>query len=114
MAFDGRPLALVTGASHGIGLELARQLASDGYDLLVAARSERLDGAADELRALGAHVDPVHCDLATRDGVETLAAHLREIGRLDVAAINAGVGSGGAFAETDLDDDLRLIDLNVR
>ncbi|MDN4162177.1 SDR family NAD(P)-dependent oxidoreductase [Nocardioides abyssi] len=109
----GRPLALVTGASSGIGLEIAKQLAGRGHDLLVVATGPGLDDAAAELQSLGAAVEQVRTDLATRDGVEDVH---RAIGDRAVAfaALNAGVGSGGPFRDTDLDDDLRLIDLDVR
>jgi short-subunit dehydrogenase len=108
-----RPLALVTGASSGIGLALARQFAEHGHDLVLAARSERLEQAVRDLEATGVSVVGVRADLATREGNESVIAALG--GRVpDAAAINAGIGSGGRFAETDLDDELELVDLNVR
>jgi len=109
----GRPLALVTCASAGIGLELARRCAEDGHDLVLVARSERLDDAARELEQTGARVEAVRADLATRAGNDAAIAALA--GRVPaVAAINAGIGSGGHFVETDLDHELELVDLNVR
>lgn len=108
-----RPLALVTGASSGIGLELARRLAVEGHDLVVAARSARLDDAVRALEAEGAHVDAVRADLATRAGNEAVVAAVADR-PLAIAAINAGIGSGGRFLETDLDHELELVDLNVR
>ncbi|HWT93401.1 MAG TPA: SDR family NAD(P)-dependent oxidoreductase [Solirubrobacteraceae bacterium] len=109
-----RPVALVTGASSGIGRALARELAGRGFDLILTGRSaDALDEAARETRARGVHVTAVPADLATPDGVEEVAAQLA--GRqLEVAAINAGIGSGGPFAETDLEQELELVDLNVR
>jgi short-subunit dehydrogenase len=110
-----RPLALVTGASSGIGLELAKELARNDFDLIVAAEDGELTAAAAELEGMGAAVDTVQVDLATPDGVERLWHRIQEAGRpLDAAALNAGVGSGGSFAETPLKDELRLVDLNVR
>jgi uncharacterized protein len=111
-----RPLAVVTGASSGIGLELAKQFASNGFDLVVAAEDAELHSAATELEGLGAGVDAVQVDLATDDGVDVLYARIQALGRPVVAvALNAGVGAGGAFAtDTSLDDELRIIDLNVR
>ena len=107
--------AVVTGASNGIGLELAKLFAAAGYDLLLAAESDRLQAAADGIRA-GAPditVETVQVDLATYDGVAELASHLLP-GGVTAAAINAGVGIGGRFAtETSLEDELRLIRLNV-
>ncbi len=111
-----RPLALVTGASTGIGFELARQFAGHGFDLVVAAEDLELAVAAERLRALGAGVTAVQADLATARGVDDLYASVRSSGRpLAAAALNAGVAVGGAFAtDTDLRDELRLVDLNVR
>lgn len=110
-----KPLAVVTGASSGIGYELAKQFAQNGFDLVVAAEDARIAEAARELTGLGAEVLPVQADLATAEGVELLYAQATTMGRpIDAVAINAGVGVGGPFAETDLDAELKLIDLNVR
>ena len=111
---DSHPLAVVTGASSGIGLELARQFARHGYDLLVVAEDAGIAAAADALRAEGAQVDAVQTDLASHDGVHALVERIRAAGRpVDAAAINAGVGVGGPFVETDLAAELALINLNV-
>ena len=113
-AASARPLAVVTGASSGIGLELARQFANNGYDVLVAAEDEELATAADDLRTSGRDVRAVQTDLATYDGVEQLYAAIQATGRpVDALALNAGIGVGGPFVETDLADELRLINLNV-
>ena len=110
-----RPLALVTGASNGIGLEIARELAHRGHDLVVTGRSARTDDVAEELRGLGVDAHAVRADLADYDAVEALWKTVTELGRpLEVAVLNAGVGVGGAFADVDLAEDLRLIDLNVK
>ena len=103
-----QPLALVTGASSGIGLELARQFAEHGFDVIVAAEDPDIATSAAELGA-----EPVQVDLATEDGVEQL---WRSVGGrpLAAAALNAGIGAGGAFKDTELGDELKLIDLNVR
>jgi len=112
---DPSPVAVVTGASSGIGLGLARQFAQHGFDVVVAAEDDHIHTVAEELARGGRDVRPVQVDLATAAGVEKLATTLSTLGRpVDAAALNAGVGVGGAFVETDLDDDLRLIDLNVR
>jgi short-subunit dehydrogenase len=109
-----RPLAMVTGASSGIGLELARQLARRGYDLVVAAEDEGIEDAATELRREGTQVETVIADLADGDGVDELVTRTAAIGTPDVVAVNAGVGTSGPFAESDLDAELNLVDLNVR
>ena len=109
----GNSLALVTGASSGIGYELAKVLANKGFDLVVASAGDRLVGAAEDFRALGVEVTDVTADLATSEGVEELWSQIRSLGRqLDVACINAGVGVGGLFTETDLDAELNMIRLN--
>jgi short-subunit dehydrogenase len=108
-----RPLALVTGASSGIGLELAKQFAQHGFDLVVAAEDVELDDAVEDLRGLGVAVAPVSVDLTRREDVERLVAAVKGAGRpLDAAALNAGVGVGGAFVETDLDAELGIVELN--
>jgi len=108
-------LAVVTGASSGIGLELARQFAGHGYDLIVAAEDTELSAAAETLRAESdADVRAVRVDLRDSAGVEELDAAIRADGRpLDAIALNAGVGQGGAFVDTDLADELSIIDLNI-
>ena len=91
-------LALVTGASSGIGHELAKELAGRGYDIVVASAGERLSGAAAEIRSHGHQVIEVNADLATRDGVKQLWSQVESLGwPLDIACINAGVGVGGCF-----------------
>ena len=112
---DIKPFAVVTGASSGIGFELAKQFAQNGFDLLVTAEDEGLGQAADQLQSTGAQVHSVQADLSTYDGVERLYTAIVATGRpVTAAALNAGVGQGGAFIETNLADELRIIDLNVR
>ena len=110
-----RPLAVVTGASNGIGYELAKQFAQNGFDLLITATGPSINEAAQAFEELGAGVEAVQADLSTYDGVETLYNQIKATGRpVDAIAINAGVGVGGDFArETDLKDELNLINLNV-
>ena len=106
-------LAVVTGASSGIGFELANELAARGYDLVVASAGNRLEGAAEEFREAGVQVMEVNADLATREGVDELWRSVTRLGRpVDVACLNAGVGVGGLFEETDLDDELNMVELN--
>jgi uncharacterized protein len=112
----GHELAVVTGASSGIGYELARQFAENGYDLLIAAEDDGIDQAAVDLRRDGQNqVTAVKADLAKFDGVEKLYAEIKATGRPVAAiAINAGRGIGGDFArDTNLEDELNVIDVNV-
>lgn len=114
MAENSRPFAVVTGASSGIGFELARVFGKNGFDLLITSEDEGLQKAADELRLQGYAVETVQADLAEYDGVETLWDAIQGTNRpLEAIAINAGVGVGGKFIETDLDAELNLIRLNV-
>jgi len=107
-------LAAVTGASSGIGLELARVFAKNGFDLFIIAEDAGIDAAADDLRATGARVDAIRADLATGQGVRDVYERMATLGRpIDVMAINAGVGVGGPFVENSLEEELNLINLNV-
>ncbi|WP_053733267.1 SDR family oxidoreductase [Nocardia sp. NRRL S-836] len=111
-------LAVVTGASSGIGYELAKVLADNGFDVVVAAEDERIADTAAQLglRSGGVHVEPVRADLTTYEGVESLVSRVRALGRpVEVLAVNAGVGVGGDFVrDTSLSDNLEIVDLNVR
>jgi short-subunit dehydrogenase len=109
-----RPLALVTGASSGIGRELAVELAARDYDLVLAAEDGDLSTVGEGAQRSGASVVTVTADLATDAGVEKLVGEVEGLGRpVDVLCLNAGVGNAGPFIETPLEDDLRLIALNV-
>lgn len=109
-----RPLAVVTGASTGIGFELARQFAGNGFDLVICADEPQLLSSAEELRGMGAEVRAEQADLATGDGVRDFYRAVEGSGRpVAAAAINAGVGVNGRFDEVSLEDDLRLIAVNV-
>jgi short-subunit dehydrogenase len=111
---DHRPFAVITGASKGIGRELARVFARNGYDLLITAGSEQIEEAGRELGALGTKVQTVQSDLAGYEAVAKLWQAVESTGRpVDAIAINAGVGVGGRFLETDLEEEINLIQLNV-
>ncbi|HEY0178550.1 MAG TPA: SDR family NAD(P)-dependent oxidoreductase [Dokdonella sp.] len=106
-----RQLALVTGASTGIGYELAKLAAQDGYDLVVGADTP-LDEAVTTFRNCGANVTAVQCDLATRGGVDALLSAVD--GRpIDALFANAGHGLGGGFLDQSFADIQHVIDTNV-
>ncbi|MEU8804545.1 SDR family NAD(P)-dependent oxidoreductase [Spirillospora sp. NPDC048819] len=115
MTEQARPLAVVTGASSGIGRELAAEFARHGFEVIMAAEDARIVDAAHAI-VDGVDATSVQADLATHDGVEELYAVVRDTGRAPAAvAINAGVGVAGDFArDNDLDAELNLVDLNVR
>jgi uncharacterized protein len=106
-------LALVTGASSGIGFSLAKELGERGYDLVICSAGSRLESAAASLQSSGVEIEVIQADLATREGIDELWNAVKSLGRpLDIACINAGVGVGGLFYETDLDEELNMIELN--
>lgn len=108
-------LALVTGASSGIGFELAKQFAQNGYDVVVAAEDDGVHDVPGKLSQWDSVVQAVQVDLRTADGVEHLYRSATDGGReLAAAALNAGIGRGEMFLKSELDDDLSIIDLNVR
>ncbi|KWT72578.1 MULTISPECIES: SDR family NAD(P)-dependent oxidoreductase [unclassified Variovorax] len=110
-ASDLRPLAIVTGASSGIGLELAKLAARNGHDLVIGADEPMVQAEA-ALQALGADVTPVQADLATRQGVDDLLAAAG--GRpIEALFANAGHGLGGAFLEQDFDAVQHVIHTNI-
>lgn len=111
-----RQRALVTGASNGIGLELARVLARGGYDLVITARSQpALDQVARELSSTyRAVVHAVSADLASPRGAHDLVQEIASAGvTVDVLVNNAGFGLFGLFAGTPLESEQRMIDLNI-
>ena len=112
MTQSDRPLAVVTGASTGIGYELARCCAENGFDLIVAADEDEIEPAAEHFRDMGANVEAVKADLATIEGVETLYAATK--GRkIDALLANAGIGLGQGFLDQDFNEVIRVIDTNI-
>jgi len=110
------PITLITGASGGIGEDLAGHFAKDGKDLVLVARSaEKLEAIAEGLRKkhkVSVHVLPL--DLAQRDAAARVTAALAEKGlHAEVLVNNAGYGAKGAFAELEADYQLGMIDLNI-
>lgn len=107
-----RPLALVTGASTGIGYALARCCAERGFDLIVAADEPAIAEAAEALGRGSVSVMAVEADLATNDGVERVCA--AAAGRpVEALLANAGRGLGGAFLDQPLEQVRRVVDTNV-
>ena len=98
-----RPLAVITGASSGIGQEFARQLAARGHDLLlVARRRDRLQAVAAEVAAHAIQVDILVADLASDEGRSLAAARIRDAANFALLVNNAGFGTTGLFCEADL------------
>ncbi|MEA2489496.1 MAG: uncharacterized protein QOH21_1288 [Acidobacteriota bacterium] len=110
-----KPIALITGASSGIGLELAKQFGQNGHDLIVVAEDAAgLESAAVMLREGGARVDPIVADLSRMDGAARVYEEVQRLGLdVDVLVNNAGVGVYGKFIETSLDEEVAMIHLNT-
>ncbi|HKQ12823.1 MAG TPA: SDR family NAD(P)-dependent oxidoreductase [Steroidobacteraceae bacterium] len=108
---QSRLLAIVTGASSGIGRELAAIAAQEGFDLIVAADTP-LNEAIEQFQALGANVEGIQCDLATQEGVDKV---VRAVGERPVAALlaNAGHGLGHGFLDQDFEAAMHVIETNV-
>jgi len=108
--------AIVTGASSGIGLALARMLGEEGHGLTLAARRpEKLSGAVEQLRGEGYEVEEVAADMSSEEDIQrVVAAHTERFGRLDVLVNNAGVGLGAAVGEATTKRIDMQIDVNLR
>ena len=108
--------AIVTGASSGIGLAIARLLGQEGYGVTVAARRpEKLAGAVQELRSEGIEIEEVAANVADEEDVKrVVAAHRDRFGRLDVLVNNAGVGLGATLADTTTKKLDMQLDVNIR
>lgn len=107
-----RPLAIVTGASSGIGFELARRCAAEGFDLMVAADDPRIEEAARSLGQAGGSVEALQVDLSTPEGVDRLLAAVKDR-PVDALLANAGHGLGKAFLDQEWDEIRHVIDTNV-
>lgn len=109
---DLRPLAVVTGASSGIGYELAKLCAQEGFDLVIAADQPDIVEAAQAFRQAGVDVDHLQVDLATREGVDQLYDRIG--GRpVDYLLANAGHGLGHAFLDEAFDDAMHVVNTNI-
>jgi short-subunit dehydrogenase len=114
MANTARPLAVVTGASSGIGLELARIAVGEGYDLIIAADEPDIERAAEKLRLEGATVDAMTIDLSDVAGVEKFCTFIADKGKpVDILLANAGRGLGQGFLDQDLAEALHVVDTNI-
>jgi short-subunit dehydrogenase len=106
--------AVVTGASSGIGLEFARVLARRGRPVVaVARRADRLQELAKEASAAGGRIEPLAADLATCQGVESVAQRIQQLGEVELLINNAGVASGGDFVEALIDREVGAIRVNI-
>jgi uncharacterized protein len=112
MLDSSRKLAVITGASTGIGFELAKQCAQHGFDLVIAADEPAINDAAEALKREGVQVEAVEVDLATLEGVDALYAKIH--GRpVDALLANAGRGLGKAFLDQDFTAVRRVVDTNI-
>jgi uncharacterized protein len=103
-------IALITGASSGIGAEFARQLAGPGCKLILTARrTERLQNLAKELEQKGAQVETLTADLCTEDGIQAVADKIMNEPELDLLINNAGFGLHGAYASVSLEDHAEML-----
>lgn len=106
-----RPLAVVTGASSGIGFHLARLCGENGFDLIIAA-DEKVGDALPPLQATGAAVESLTVDLSTKDSVDALLATIGNR-KVDALLANAGHGLGRAFLDQDFDEIRSVVDTNI-
>ena len=113
MATD-RQLAVVTGASTGIGYELAKICAQNGFDLIVAADQAKISDAARDFESLGAKAVPLEADLATIEGVDKLYELIKQDGRpVGALLANAGRGLGRGFLDQNFDEIRKVVDTNI-
>ncbi|WP_418128799.1 SDR family NAD(P)-dependent oxidoreductase [Staphylococcus sp. HKU1] len=109
-----KKLVLITGSSSGLGFELAKLFAEDNYDIAMSGSSERIYHSAKEIEKLGVKTYPYKADASTYEGVENFWKFVESKGRkVDAAVLNVGISLGGAFLENKLEDELRLIDINI-
>jgi uncharacterized protein len=112
MSNTSRSFAVVTGASTGIGRELAKCCAQKGFDLLIAADEPEIQSAAADIQTLGGSVEPLQADLATKEGVEKLYAAIN--GRpVDALLANAGRGLGKGFLDQNPEEWVRVVNTNI-
>jgi short-subunit dehydrogenase len=112
MAQAARPLAVITGASSGIGYELAHLFAKDGYDLIIAADRPEIHQSAQHFRSHGVHVDAIETDLSTTEGVDKLYSAIHGM-PVSALCANAGQGLGHAFLDQDFAAVKKVVDTNI-
>jgi short-subunit dehydrogenase len=112
MSEDIRPLAVVTGASSGIGYELARLCAENHFDLVIAADRPEIVEAAQAFRGMGVTVEHLQTDLSTIEGVDKLIALIGER-PVDALLANAGHGLGHGFLDQSFDEILGVVNTNI-
>lgn len=111
MGDNTQPLALITGSSEGIGLELARLIIADGFKTILCGSSAKVHSVAEEFSNQG-RVSAVQSDLTTAEGAEKVINAVA--GRpLDVLVLNAGIALGGAFLDVPLERHLQLVEINI-
>jgi uncharacterized protein len=114
MATQARELAVVTGASTGIGLELAKIAAENGFDLIIAADEPEIHRAAESLKTSGRSVEAIEADLSTIEGVDKLDAAVKSNGRqIGALFANAGRGLGKGFLDQDVSEWRKVVDTNI-
>jgi uncharacterized protein len=112
MASAARSFAVVTGASTGIGFELAKQCLENNFDVLIVADEPAIQSAAERLRSGPGRVEAVEADLSGPEGVEKLWSAIGQR-RVDALLANAGRGLGRAFLDQDPEDWMRVVNTNV-
>lgn len=107
-------IAMITGASSGIGLEIAKRLGAQGFHLAISSSSSKIIEAKHALEKTGATVHAYQADASTYEGVENFWQFTKALGHpIDIAVLNAGIGLGGAFIDNSFEDDKRVIDINI-
>lgn len=109
-----RKFVMITGSTSGLGFELAKLFANDGYDVAMSGSSDNIYKSAKKIESLGVEAYPFKADASTYDGVEEFWKFVKSKDRkLDSAVLNVGISIGGSFLENDLQEELKLIDLNI-